>query len=135
MAAPRQLTIINEIQQLLKAINQAWLEGHPEKLNQFFHDQIRIVTPDFQVRGQGKAACVQSYADFILQAKVTEYRETAPEIQVGGSTAMAWYAFEIAWEMGGKSFREGGRDFFILTRENDQWLAVWRMVWPAAEMP
>jgi hypothetical protein len=30
--------------------------------------------------------------------------------------------------MNGKSFREAGRDFFVLIFENGKWLAVWRIV-------
>ncbi len=135
MEAMRQLTITNEIQSVLKAINQAWLTGHPENLNSYFHADMQMVAPDFQVLGQGQAACVKSYADFIQRAKVTAYRESPPEIQVWGHTATAWYTFEIAWEMDGKSFQESGRDFFMLTRENDQWLVVWRMLLPAADKP
>jgi hypothetical protein len=117
-----------QIHQIIKKINQSWLEGHPENLNQYFHDNMIIVSTEFKVMGAGKEVCVKSYADFINQAVVKDYKETDPEIHVWGDTAVAFYNYEIAWEMNGKSFREAGRDFFVLIFENGKWLAVWRIV-------
>lgn len=118
----------DQIKQTIKKINQSWLEGHPENLNQFFHDDMLILSPDFKIMGAGKAVCMKSYSDFISQAVIKDYQESDPEIHVWGDTAIAFYNFEIAWEMKGKSSKETGRDFFVFTFENDKWLAVWRMV-------
>jgi len=118
----------DQIHQIIKKINQSWLEGHPENLNQFFHDKIMIVSPDFKILGAGKAICVKSYSDFITQAAIKDYQESEPEVHVWANTATAFYNFEMAWEMAGKSFKESGWDFFVFTYENGKWLAVWRML-------
>lgn len=117
-----------QIHQIIKKINQSWLEGHPENLNQYFHDNMMIVSSEFQVIGAGKEVCVKSYSDFISQAVIKDYHESDPEIHVWDNTATAFYNYEIAWEMNGKSFKETGRDFFIFTFEDGKWLAVWRML-------
>jgi len=117
-----------QIHQIIKKINQSWLEGHPENLNQYFHDNMMIVSSEFKVMGSGKEVCVKSYADFISQAIINDYQESDPEIHVWANTATAFYNYEIGWEMDGKSFKESGRDFFVFTFEDDKWLAVWRMV-------
>ena len=122
------------IHQIIKKINQCWLEGHPEKLNQFFHDNMMIVSPDFKIMGMGKAVCVKSYSDLITRAVIKDYQESDPEIQVWANTATAVYNFEMAWEMDGKSFRESGRDFFVFAHENGRWLAVWRMLFSSPGM-
>ena len=117
-----------QIRQVIKEINQSWLEGHPEILNQYFHDNMMIISSDFKIMGAGKEVCVKSYTDFISQAVVKDYKESGPEIHVWNDTAVVFYNFEIAWEMDGKLLNDSGRDFFIFTFENGRWLAVWRMV-------
>ena len=124
----------DQIKQIIKKINQSWLEGHPEKLNQFFHDNMMIVSPDFKIMGMGKAVCVKSYSDFITRAVIKDYQESDPEIHIWTNTATAFYEFEMAWEMDGKSFKESGRDFFVFAHENDKWLAVWRMMFSSPGM-
>jgi hypothetical protein len=123
----------DQIKQIIKKINQSWLEGHPENLNQYFDDDIMIVSPEFKIMGAGKAVCVKSYADFISQAVIKDYQESDPEIHVWANTAVAFYEFEMAWEMGGKSFKESGRDFFVFAHENDRWLTVWRMMFSSPQ--
>jgi len=117
-----------QIHQIIKQINQSWLEGHPENLSQFFHDNMLIFSPDFKIMSAGKAVCMKSYSDFITQAVINDYHESDPEIHVWGDTAVAFYNFKIAWEIKGKTLKETGRDFVVFTFENDKWLAVWRMV-------
>ena len=122
-----------QIHQIIKKINQSWLQGHPENLNQYFHDNMMIVSSEFKVMGAGKEVCVKSYTDFISQAVIKDYKESDPEIHVWENTATAFYEFEMTWEMGGESFKENGRDFFIFAHENDKWLAVWRMMFSSPQ--
>lgn len=128
MSATIKLKHKDQIKQTIKKINQSWLEGHPENLNHYFHDNMMIVSQEFKVMGAGKEICIKSYADFINQAVIKVYKESDPEIHTWGNTAVAFYNFEIAWEMDGKSFQEKGRDFYIFSFDNGKWLAVWRMV-------
>lgn len=88
----------------------------------------------FKIICAGKAVCVKSYADFIAQVVIKDFKESDPEIHVWGNTATSFYNFEIAWEIGGKSFHENGRDFFVQTYENGNWLAVWRVVFSSPRL-
>jgi hypothetical protein len=117
-----------QIHQIIKEINQSWLKGHLENLNQYFHDNMMIVSREFKIMRAGKEVCVKSYVDFISQAVIKDYQESDPEIHVWANTATAFYNFEMSWEMAGKSFKESGRDFFVFAHENGKWLAVWRMM-------
>ena len=71
-----------QIHQIIKKINQSWLDGRPENLNQYFHDNMMIVSHEFKVMGAGKAVCVKSYSDFISHAVIKDYQESDPEIHV-----------------------------------------------------
>ena len=36
------------------------------------------------------------------------------------------FTYSMAWLMDGKSFREQGKELYVLTKENDNWLIVLR---------
>ena len=42
-------------------------------LNQYFHEDMVIRGPDFQELCRGKAACVKSYQEFLVQATIKDY--------------------------------------------------------------
>lgn len=120
-----------EIRALLQKISEAWSKGNPDDLMKYFHEDLVILSPDLQRMGKGKQACAQSYKDFIARAVVHEYKEYDHTIDVWGDTALSIYAFDISYEMEGQTYRETGHDIFVYTREEKQWLVVWRMVIPS----
>jgi hypothetical protein len=117
-----------EVRLLLSKINQAWLKGRLEELNDFFHDDMVIKGPELQEMGRGKDVCVGSYKDFISQAVVQEFKESDAAIDVWGSTAVASYSWEMTYQMKGQNYRESGRDIFVFARDDAGWRAVWRAV-------
>ena len=119
-----------EIWQIIQRINAAWLSGQPEHAAEFFADDIVVVQPHFQGRMQGKHAFIESYQDFMRQAKVHDYQELNPSGDVFGDTAIVSYAFDISYEMGGQTFHDTGHDLFVLVRKSGQWQAVWRTLVP-----
>ena len=129
MASAPDANDSEEIRRLVKTINEAWLRGRPEELAAYFHADMVIVPPGFSGRAEGRGACVQGYKDFVIQAKVREYKDAEPSIDLWGDTAVATYSWEIAYEMNGQDFREAGWDVFVFLRENAKWQAVWRTIW------
>ena len=122
-----------EIRQLLKKINRAWIEGQTEILNEVFHEDMMIVSPDFQILGRGREACVKSYKDFMRQATLRKFTESEATIEVWEHTAVASYRFDMAWEKDGQSFQDAGRDVFVFSLLEDQCQAVWRTILPLPE--
>jgi ketosteroid isomerase-like protein len=121
-------TAQKEVWEVVRRINAAWVERQPERLLDLFHDRIVIVGPDGQRFGEGKAACVGSYRDFCMSALVAFYRESDPQVDVYDAVAVVSYRFEIEYTIEGKIHRETGRDLFVLEKESDRWLAVWRQL-------
>ncbi|MBN2364903.1 MAG: nuclear transport factor 2 family protein [Calditrichaeota bacterium] len=117
---------IGELIDIVKQINLSWREGHPEKLEKFFHENMMIVSADMKILGDGREACIRSYVDFINQVILHKYEESQPEVHVWGNTAIAWYDYEIGWEMNGKSHQESGKDLFVFSWQDGKWLAIWR---------
>src|SRR5216683_1104926 len=119
MASDMESTRRDMIRLLVKKINEAWMDGRFEELNGYFHDDMVIVGPDLRVLLKGRGLCVKSYQDFMGAAKVHEYKESEPVIELWGNTALATCGWEIAYEMEGKVYRDSGQDLFVFGFENE----------------
>lgn len=127
--------VSEQIARVIQILNRAWLEGQFEKIGELLHPGVVFVHPNFGGRTVGREACAKSYADFMSQAKVHDFRESAAQIDVFASTAIAAYRFDIRYEMSGKTLDEAGRDVLILNREGDRWQVVWRAMVPLPQAP
>jgi len=130
MASDIEQNVREEIQQLLKNINAAWVKGRSEDLEEYFHEDMVIFDLGFGRRGIGKKACVESYKDFTSHATIHEFKESDPAIDIWGDTAVAIYKFEIDYETNGEDHRDFGQDLFVFIRERGKWRAVWRVIIP-----
>ncbi len=119
-----------EIRQLLRSINDAWSKGHPEELEEYFHENMVIVQIGSQGGGRGKRECVDSYKGFVSHATIREFKESNHDIVVWTNTAVASYKFEMTYEIGGETHNDSGYDLFAFSREKGKWLAVWRTILP-----
>ena len=133
MSPPFETEEKEEVWDVMQAINKAWVEGRPDDLDPFFHEDMVIVAPDFRSGARGKEACIRSYRDFCSRATIHDFQEDRPEVEVFDSTAVVSYAFEISHEADGKIRHDRGRDLFIFVQDRDQWQAVWRTLLPVAE--
>ncbi len=114
------------IRQIVKNINQAWLNDRFEELDQYLHPDVIFVLPRFSGRLEGRAACIESYRDFCAQAKVREYRDGEPLVDVFSATAIATYPFHMLYELADESYREDGFDTLVFAKGDGGWRAVWR---------
>ena len=108
----------------LRALNDAWTQGHPDDLVDYFHPRMVAVTPVDRHRRDGGAACVAGWKGFADNARIDTWREIDPVVKVFGDAAVVAYDFEMAFEMGGQRIETGGRDLFFFVRENGRWWAV-----------
>ena len=115
-----------QISEMIQTLNQAMTKGDLSKLDLYFHKDIRIVAPDLKIRGEGKSVCMQSYADFINNAEIKDFNDHVDNVFIYGNTAIVFYDFTMTWLMDGKLNTENGKELYILTRENNQWLIILR---------
>jgi len=124
------LSYSNEVRAALQKINDAWLKGPPDdlaqSLNECFDEDMVVRGPGFQELARGRAACVQSYEQFLREAKVRQCRLDEPSIDVFGDTALAVYGWDMIYELNGQEYHETGCDLFLFKRASSGWLAVWR---------
>lgn len=130
MPARREEHTKEQIRRILKKINDAWVTGHPEALEDYFHQDMVIVRPGFGARGTGRRACVESYREFISHATIHQFKESDHHIDLWGDTAVVTYRFQLEYQMAGEEHRDSGVDLFVFTREKGRWLAVWRTILP-----
>ena len=116
----------SEIRGVLSRLSAAWREERFDELEDILHQSVVFVQLGFNGRVEGRTACVNTYREFMSSAKVVDYSESDPTVDVWGGTAVATYRFEMAWEMNGKPHHEVGRDMFVFVREDSRWQVVWR---------
>jgi len=126
---------IRNVGESLRRINEAWLSRRPEKMKPMLDEKIVMIYPGFVGRSEGQEAFIAGYVDFCEQALMISYQESDLQIDVGGATAVASYAFEMGYERKGDKFLSSGRDLWIFTRRQDEWVAVWRTMLDLTEEP
>jgi ketosteroid isomerase-like protein len=110
----------------LRRINEAWLSGQPEKMRPLLDEKIVMVYPGFAGRSEGQEAFIAGYTDFCGQALMISFQESDLQIDVRGATVVASYAFEMTYERKGDKYLSKGRDLWVFTQKQDEWVAVWR---------
>lgn len=124
-----------EIRKLLESINEAWLVNYPDQIpramEDCFDERMVIKGPNFQTVGAGKAACIQSYVDFVKSASVKGCTLSTPHVEVTGDTAVATYSWQLTYDQNGKEHKDSGNDLFVFTRSDGRWRAVCRVMIPA----
>ena len=91
----------------LARINRTWLDRRPEDLIPWFHPDITMVFPGFAGRAQGREAIVAGFADFCMNATVSDYHATDHQVDVIGDTAVASFAYAMVYERSGAEPRHG----------------------------
>jgi hypothetical protein len=119
----------------LRRINEAWLSGQPEKMRPLLDGKIVMIFPGFAGRSEGQDALIAGYADFCEQALMISFQESDLQIDVSGATAVASYAFEMTYERNGDKYLSKGRDLWVFTRRQDEWVAMWRTMLDLMEEP
>ena len=119
----------------LERINRAWLDRRPDDLVPLFHPDMTMVYPGFAGRAEGREAIVAGFADFCMNATVSDYHETDHQVDVIGDTAVASFAYEMLYERSGTRSRATGRDLWVFARHRAEWIAVWRTMLDMAESP
>ncbi|MFT3847116.1 MAG: nuclear transport factor 2 family protein [Propionivibrio sp.] len=113
-----------EIWATLRALNDAWTQGDPTRLGDYFHRDMIAITPVDRLRREGAAACVAGWQGFAESTRVHRWQEIDPLVRVFGDAAVVSYYYEIRFEVGGETIEQDGRDLFFFVRENGRWWAV-----------
>jgi uncharacterized protein (TIGR02246 family) len=119
----------------MQRINQAWLDCRPKDLAPLLHPDMIMVFPGFSGRAEGREALVTGFVDFCDNATVHEYQESEHQVDVVGDTAVVSFKYEMVYERSGQRYRATGRDLWVFTHQDGDWLAVWRTMLDLQEQP
>ncbi len=117
-----------EILNLIKSINRAWLGGRIEDLRKYFHNNIIMISPDFNNRMTGSEEIIKSYKDFYSNSKTYSFDESDFHVELFDKTATADYLYHIVYEINNKKYDGTGREIWTFSNTNNYWLAVWRFM-------
>ena len=118
---------------VVREINRAWVEGHPDDMALCLHLDVVMVGPGFSGRSVGRDACIASYREFCDAAEIHEFAETDPHVDLTADTAVVTYRFTITYTMDAEHHTDRGHDLFVLTRAGEGWQVVWRTLVPGTE--
>jgi ketosteroid isomerase-like protein len=114
----------DEVIAFIKALNETWTKGDGGALRNYFHPNMVAITALDQDILYGRDACLASWQGFARSAQIRRWEEIEPQVQLYGNTAIVTYYWDLAYEMDGESASFGGRDMFVLVKENGRWQAV-----------
>jgi hypothetical protein len=123
-----------EILKFLRKIETAWLGGRIEELRGCFRDDAVLVAPDLEQRLEGRDPIVDSYAQFLQEARLLAFDSEPPMVDVFGDSAVTVTPWTVEYEREGEIHREAGGDLLVLARERDEWKVAWRTLLPG-EVP
>ena len=114
----------DEVLAHVKALNETWTKGDGSALRNYFHPNMVAITATDQDILYGRDACLESWQAFARSAQIRRWEEIEPQVQLYGDTAIVTYYYDMAFDMDGENYAMGGRDMFVLVKENGRWWAV-----------
>ncbi len=121
------------IEGLIRSMNDAWLSGRFDDLNQYFAEDVVMVAPGGGMRMMGREAMIDSFRQYTEQATTHNFDETGLDVDVFESTAVASLRFDVDYELDGTRYQESGIDLLVLEHGDTGWLIVWRTQIPTAK--
>ena len=121
-----------ELQRLIEALDQCWLQGRPQEARRYFHPDVVFAGPQFQRLACGIEACIKGYEDFLAIARIHAFQATDYVADVADQAAVVTYRWTIDYQIGDKRSVESGREMLVLVRPAGTWLVRWRVQLPEA---
>ena len=121
--------------EMVRAANRCWTGGEPERLKEYFHERMVLVTPSKNERLFGREACIEDWISFTDKARVLSWEETDEDVRLFGDAAVVTYLYEIRVEIEGEHYDLKGRDMMTLVREDGRWWIAADQFSPMHETP
>jgi ketosteroid isomerase-like protein len=119
--------VASEVWATVQALNRAWaVDGHPERLANYFAPEMIAITPTDRLRLEGQKACIAGWTDFVRTTKILCWLESNPLTLVLAErrAAVVAYDFQIDFEAGGRVVHMSGRDLMTLEKRDGHWWLV-----------
>jgi uncharacterized protein (TIGR02246 family) len=123
------------IEELVRAMNDAWLARRWDELAAYFAEDVVALPPGGAARIVGRDAMVESYRAFTSTAEVHAFELESVDVDVFGGTAVATARFRVSYSVGAEILAESGADITVLAGRPDGWQIVWRTQVPRPPAP
>jgi hypothetical protein len=120
---------------VMRAINEAWLDGRVDDMAPALHSEIVMMLPGFSGQVRGREPFLAGFRDFIQNATIHEFHEHDHQIDVVGDTAVMTFTYEMLYTRSAERYRASGRDLWIFQQQGAAWVAVWRTMLDLNETP
>ena len=114
-----------EISARIRAMDRCWLEGRFADLKTYLAEDVVFVAPNGN-RALSRDTAIASYQNFMSHAKIRRFEASEPVVTQQNDTAVAEYAWDMAWDSEGQSYEAKGREVLVFTRSADGWSVIWR---------
>lgn len=116
-----------EVWKVVSDMNRAWsVDLNTDVLKDYFHKDMVAITATDRERIVGRDACVAAWKLFVDRFHTDYFRETDPLVQIhaGGTCAVVTCYFDMFYSAGESKFTAGGRDMFVLVKEDGKWWII-----------
>lgn len=115
-----------EVDQLVRKLQNAWLEHRVDELKSFYHENVVFFSPENGQRIAGQKTMIESYKQFLSSSTIHNFEIMDLHVDVFSLTAIALLTVDISYEHKEKNYDEKGKDIMILNKAEDDWKIVWR---------
>lgn len=115
------------IRAIVRKMNDAWLGKRYEDIGEYLDPDV-VIASDSGERVCGRDAIVDSYRKYDAAATTHEFVPGDIDVDVVGDTAVAVCPFRVTYELGGRTYRETGKELLVLSQASGEWKVVWRTV-------
>lgn len=113
---------------VIAAINDAWLHGRFDELEEYFHPDVVLARPGFASRTVGRDALIDSYREFAAEGTIHSFAAEEPHVDAAGDSAVTTTRWTIDYSTSGQRSVEHGWDLLVFGKRDGRWVVVWRTV-------
>jgi hypothetical protein len=114
--------------EVVRRIIAVTLSDDPDEARADLHASMVAVRGSDRL--EGRDAVLGAWRKATDEAPVIAWTEREPMVDVVGGSAVMRYRYELEREMDGIPTTGSGDDLWVLTRDEDRWLAAYRMTLP-----
>lgn len=119
---------MNDLEQFLRNMNQAWLAERYDELSDYLDDDVVMLPPGQSEPIVGADSLLESYRQFSAAAKIHHFKIEEIRIFEHPSMAMTHLKFSIDYELEENRNRETGLDICAVSTSGTKPSIVWRTV-------
>lgn len=115
-----------EIETFIKQFNDSWTKGTFDRLTHLLDNETIFVASDLESEITGKDRCIQTIRDYAHHAETKRFDVTHKKINIWNETAMVVLDYYVEYEMNNQLYKEKGKEFWTLNKQEGKWKLVWR---------